>query len=156
MNVIRGNLNTSGKGDHCQMARIGHRHFEKFVVTDFFSWHWILLLAVQNGQIDDNLIMGHSCIVRAILIEQTLYRLPALLQLLFVQVTFGKLRKPICCFFSWCVFFSLQPQACRPENKEIDWLGGFPPPSLRRRSHLLCCWWVRTKCQSRSYLRFLS
>lgn len=123
MNVIRGNLNTSGKGDHCQMARIGHRHFEKFVVTDFFSWHWILLLAVQNGQIDDNLIMGHNCIVRAILIEQTLNRLLALLQLLFVQVIFNKLRKPICCFFSWCGFFPCSRKlADQKTRKSIDWV----------------------------------
>lgn len=125
MNVIRGNLNTSGKGDHCQMARIGHRHFEKFVVTDFFSWHWILLLAVQNGQIDDNLIMGHNCIVRAILIEQTLNRLLALLQLLFVQVIFNKLRKPICCFFSWCGFFFFPAAASLQTRKHGNRLTGW-------------------------------
>jgi len=82
-----------------------------------------LLPAVQNGQIDDNLIMGCNCTVRATSVG-TNTRLPALLQLLFAQVTCYRLRKPVCCSSSWCVFCfpCSRKLADQRTRKSIDWV----------------------------------
>lgn len=84
-----------------------------------------LLVAGQNGQVDDDLILGCSCIVRATSIGTNI-RFPAVLQLLAMQVAFYKLRKSVCSFFLLvflCVFPTVASlQTRKHENPLTGWI----------------------------------
>lgn len=100
---------------------IGHGYSEEFLVADCHS-----LLQLFRRDRGDNLIMGHNCIINATSIGTNI-RFPAVLQLLFAQVTFYKARKSVCCFFSWYVVFcfvfpSSRKLADQKTRKSIDWV----------------------------------
>lgn len=121
MDVTGGNLDTSGKGDHCQMAMDRSRIF--WGVSG--CWLPFSAASCSEGR-DDKLIMGHNCIISATSIGTNI-RFPAVLQLLFAQVTFYKARKSVCCFFSWYVVFcfvfpSSRKLADQKTRKSIDWV----------------------------------